>query len=202
MQTKWWLIVQKQEMTRLWVDDKMVPVTLVKVCKQEIVRYKTQEKDGYTAMVVGVDKKESNKEKGQTISYKYMCEFHVDPSLESTYTSGSTLKIDMLWESESVRVTGTSKWKGFQWVMRRYNFGWGPASHGSKFHRAWGSTGNRKPRRTIRGWKMAWHMGSDRVTLRSVPVVDIWEHEWEEYLALKWSLPGAYNGYLELSVSA
>lgn len=64
----------------------------------------------------------------------------------------------MLANAETVRVVGRSKGKGFAGVMKRHNFAGGPESHGSKFHRAGGSTGNRKPRRTIRGRKMAGHM--------------------------------------------
>ena len=63
--TKGGIVVSKQEMTKMWIDDKFVPVTLVKLLPQEIIRYKTHEKDGYVAAVVGVEKKELNKEKGQ-----------------------------------------------------------------------------------------------------------------------------------------
>ena len=67
--TKGVLVVSKQEMTKMWIDDKFVAVTLVKLLPQEIVRFKTNEKDGYVAAVVGVEKKELNKEKGQKVDY-------------------------------------------------------------------------------------------------------------------------------------
>ena len=74
-------------MTRLWQDGKMIPVTLVKVCDQEVVRYKTADNDGYDAMVVGADKKESQKEKGQKVKYGYMCEYHVDGAMSEQHTN-------------------------------------------------------------------------------------------------------------------
>ena len=193
--TKWWIIARKQEMTRLWVDDKYVPVTLLVVPEQDILQWKSEDKDWYVAVVVWAGKKELAKEKGNKVSYAYITEFRgVEQS--DDWKAGS----EQLVDAASVKVTSISKWKWFQWVMKRYNFGWWPASHGSKFHRAAWSTGNRKPRRTIKGQKMAWRMWADKVTLRSVPVVDMWTNEWETVVALKGSIPGSYNSFVKLSV--
>ena len=191
----------KQEMTRVWKDDKQVPVTLIKIENQEVIRYKTLENAWYSAVVVGLWKKEMNKEKGQKVSWKLVKEFHVDPGFAEAHPVWSLITADILSDVESVRVFSRSKGKWFQWVMKRHNFAGGPATHGSKFHRTWWSTGNRKPRRTIRGWKMAGHMGDENVTLRSVPVLDIWTNDGDTYVVMKGSIPGAYNSYVQLLVA-
>ena len=72
-------------MTKMWIDDKFVAVTLVKVLPQEIIRYKTVEKDGYVSAVIGVEKKELNKEKGQKVDYSLMTEFPVDDAFMSVH---------------------------------------------------------------------------------------------------------------------
>ena len=84
-----------------------------------------------------------------------------------------------------MRVVAISKGKGFQGGIKRHNMAGGPESHGSKFHRALGSTGNRKPRRTNKNQPMAGHMGDERKTLRSVPVVELLEVNGEKLIALK-----------------
>jgi len=195
MPNKWWIIAKKQEMTRLRIDGKQVPVTLLKLVPQEILRQKTSGKDGYSAYVLWVEKKIG---KDKKTHYKMICEFKVDDSLLETYTSWSELDASFLEDVKEVSVSGVSKGKWFQWVMKRHNFAWGPASHGSKFHRAGWSTGMRKPRRTIRWWKMAGRMWWDKITLRSVAIVDIWKYDGNVFVAMKGSIPGAYNSYVKL----
>jgi ribosomal protein L3 len=80
-------------MTKMWIGDLFVPVTLVQLMPQEIVRYKTQEKDGYVSAVVGVAKKEHNKDKGQKISYKKVQEYKVDDSFVSAHQAGCVLDL-------------------------------------------------------------------------------------------------------------
>ncbi len=193
MITKWWLLVKKQEMTRIWDGDKMIPVTLLKISPQKVLQHKTQEKDGYTALVIWADEK-----KGK---YAKKIEFKVSEDLLATYPVGTELTGDILTDVATVRVVGISKGKGFQWGMKRHNFGGWPATHGSKFHRALWSTGNRKPRRTIRGQKMAGHMGDARITLKTVPVVEVANLDGDNILMLKGSVPGAYHTYLEIIIT-
>jgi len=90
------LIVKKKEMTKMWIGDNFVPVTLVQLVPQEIVRYKTQEKDGYTSVVVGIEKKESKKEKGQKISYKKMQEYRIDDTFAGSHEAGAVLDLALL----------------------------------------------------------------------------------------------------------
>ncbi len=141
----------KQEMTKMWLDDKFVAVTLVKVLPQEIVRYKTQEKDGYVSAVVGVEKKELNKEKGQKLTYSMLTEFPVDETFVATHQAGEALDATLFDGVNSVMVVGMTKGKGFQGMVKRCNIKGGPATHGHKFTRSGGSKGNRKPRRTMKG---------------------------------------------------
>jgi len=192
---KWGILLKKQEMTRVWSDGKYIPVTLFVVPAQELVRWKTQEKDGYIAAVVGADKKDLDKEKGIKTKWWCMAEFGADAADESW-----TPSVDLLEEGLAVTVVSTSRGKGFQWVMKRHNFGWGPATHGSKFHRAGWSTGNRKPRRTIKGFKMAGRMGGDQITLKNIAVVSVWKNADETVVALKGSIPGGYNAYTKIHI--
>lgn len=111
MASKGGVVVAKQEMTKMWIDDKFVAVTLAKVLPQEIIRYKTQEKDGYSAVVVGVEKKELNKEKGQKLVYGMVTEFPVDESFASAYEAGKSFDISLLEGVSSLTVTGMSKGK-------------------------------------------------------------------------------------------
>lgn len=129
------LIVKKKEMTKMWIEDSFVPVTLVQLLPQEIVRYKTQEKDGYVSVVIGVGKKELKKEKGQKISYKKMQEYRVEDGFVSAHEVGSVLDLTLLEGITEVTVTGTSKGKGFQGMVKKFHIKGGGATHGHKFTR-------------------------------------------------------------------
>ncbi len=108
-------------MTKMWIEDNFVPVTLVQLVPQEIVRYKTQEKDGYVSAVVGVGKKELKKDKGQKIAYKKQQEYKVDDAFVSTYQAGSVLDLALLEGVNAVDVTGISKGKGFQGMVKKFH---------------------------------------------------------------------------------
>lgn len=198
--TKGGLIVKKKEMTKMWIEDAFVPVTLVQLVPQEIVRYKTQEKDGYVAAVIGVGKKELKKEKGQKIIYRKMQEYRVDDAFVSAHQAGSLLDLTLLDGISIIDVTGISKGKGFQGMVKRCGIKWWSATHGHKFTRTWWSKGNRKPRRTLKGHPHAGHMGDQQITLKNIPVIDKIEKDNESLLVLKGSLPGSYNSFLTLTI--
>ncbi len=200
MASKGGVVVAKQEMTKMWIDGKFVAVTLAKVLPQEIIRYKTQERDGYSAVVVGVEKKELNKEKGQKLVYDMVTEFPVDESFASAYEAGKSFDVSLLEGVSSLTVTGMSKGKWYQGLVKRCNIKGGPATHGHKFSRAWGSKGNRKPRRTMKWHPHAWHMGSEQLTLKKIPLLNIMEKDGARFLIVKGSLPGARNGKLKCFV--
>ncbi len=201
MKTKKWLIVKKKEMTKLWVNDRHTAVTLLEIVPQEVVRYKTSEKDWYEAAVIGVGKKELNKEKGQKLSYDLVKEFWCDDSFKDAFPAGTVLSESFLEGVQVVDITGVSKGKGFSWVMKRFNTKWWPKTHGSKFHRHVWSLGNRKPRRVQKWHPHAWHMGTETITLHNRPIVDIATLEGKPFVIVKWAVPGSYNGYISLYVS-
>ena len=200
MHTKWGLVVAKKEMTRLWIDGKMVPVTMVEVLPQKIVRYKTVEKDGYQAAVIGVGEVETKKEKGQKLAYDMQVEFDVDDAYVASHEAGSVLDLSNMDGVQTVEVKWTSKWKWYQWAMKRFHLQGGPETHGSKFHRHIWSMGNRKPRRTMKNHPHAGHMWDETITLKHVQIIDSMKRDNEQILLVKWSLPGARNGKLKFIV--
>ena len=191
MFTQWWLIVKKKEMTRVLINDKLTPVTIVSVLPQEVVRQKTDEKDWYTALVVGIKDK-----KGE--SYKKQKEFNIDPTLIASYPAGHMLNETLFDGVTVLAVQGISKGKWFAWVIKRHHMHGMPATHGHKFTRVGWSKGNRKPRRTQKWHPHAWHMGDDLVTLKKIPLLQTLRFEQETLLVLKWSIPGSYNSYIYL----
>ena len=187
----WGLLLQKQEMTQIYVDDKLTSVTLMKFIPQEIVRYKSDEKDGYVAAILRLKKKTIERKEKKITTYSKMKEFAVDQSFIDAHKEWDQLTIDLLKDVDSVNVSSISKWKGFQWVMKRFNFKGGPATHGSKFHRLPGSIGNRKPRRVNKNHPLPGHMGTDKITLKKIKVLDVYDDMW--IVVLKWSIPGSRN---------
>lgn len=196
---KAWMIVAKKEMTRVWENWKMIPITILKVLPQEVLRFKTQDKDGYDAVVVWVNKKELKKEKGQKIKYSMTTEFkNIDESFSNDYKTWVTIDLNLLEGVDAVSVRWTSKGKGFQWVMKRFHAKWWPKTHGSKFHRQIGSLGNRKPRRVQKGHPHAGRMWGDQVTLKNIQIIDKITQDNEQLLLLKGSIPGSYNGLVKI----
>lgn len=197
------LIVSKKEMTKLWVGDAFVAVTLVKVLPQEIIRYKDVTKDWYLAVVLGVDKKASKKTKKWTekIDYAMVTEMKVDDEFVKNNEAGKVLDSALLEWIKEVTVVWVSKGKGFQGVIKRHHSHGMPATHGHKFTRVWWSKGNRKPRRTQKWHPHAGHMWDARITLKNISVLDSFKKDNDQLLVLKWSLPGAYNGTLKILLS-
>ena len=196
---KAWIIVAKKEMTRVWDDWKMIPVTIVKIFPQEVLRFKTQEKDGYDAVVVWVNKKELKKDKWMKVKYSMTTEFkNIDESFLNNYKPWTTIDINLLEGVEEVSVRWTSKGKGFQWVMKRFHTKWGPKTHGSKFHRQIWSLGNRKPRRVQKWHPHAGRMWGEQTTLKNIKFINKITQGNEQLLLLKGSIPGSYNWYIKI----
>ena len=134
------ILGKKLEMTRVIHNGAFTPVTLIRVPTLDVAQVKTIETDGYSAVVIRMTD-------GKKVT---MREFDLDGVLASV-VKGDVLSLDIFESITEVTVSGISKGKGFQGAMKRWNFSGGPASHGSKFHRALGSIGKRKPRRTKQG---------------------------------------------------
>ena len=190
MLNKGGFLCTKQDMTELLVDGKKIPVTLLKFLDQEIIRLKTTEKDGYNAIVVGAGKTE----KDWNVEYKYIKEFKVDNV--DNYNVGDKITMDVLSDVALVTLKGKTKGKGFQWVVKRFGFAGGPATHGSKFHRhPWG-IGNRKPRRVNKNHPLPGHMGDENMTLKNVSIIATHNIDGEDIVVVKGSVPGSRNSLL------
>lgn len=200
MNTKWGLVVSKKEMTRLWIDWKMTPVTIVEILPQKILRYKLADKDWYTAAVVWVEETDLKKEKWHKKTYAMMTEFKVDEWFVSAHEAGSVLDNWLLEGIGMVTVRGLSKGKGYQWAIKRFHLQWWPKTHGSKFHRHVGSMGNRKPRRTMKNHPHAGHMGDEITTLKKISILDHISRDGEQLLTIKGSLPGTKNWLLKFII--
>lgn len=197
-----WILARKVEMTRVIKGNKFVPVTILEFPTMKVVGYKTLEKDGYEAMVVGiVDSKNpvTLKKDKTTLSkneFSTIREFAVAAGDTEKYAVGSDITLDILDGVETVELNSISKGKGFAGAMKRHNFSGGPASHGSKFHRALGSIGNRKPVRTHKGKKMHGHMGVDLITLKNIPVEIV--NKDANIIGLRGPVPGARNSLVSI----
>jgi large subunit ribosomal protein L3 len=175
------VIAQKVGMTRVYNDaGEHVPVTVLRMENCQVVAHRTQEKNGYTALQLGVGlAKVKNTPKAmrghfataQVEPKAKVAEFRVSP--ENLVDVGAELTAEHFVPGQKVDVTGTSIGKGFQGVMKRHNFGGGRATHGNSLsHRAHGSTGqNQDPGKVFKGKKMAGHMGDVRVTTQNLEVV-------------------------------
>ena len=159
---------------------KLIPVTVIEVEPNVVTQIKTKETDGYEAIqLAAFDKREklANKpeqghlKKANTTPKRFLREIRgVDVA---NYSLGSEVKADIFAEGEMVDVTGTSKGKGFQGVIKRWNQSRGPMGHGSQYHRGVGSLGTLLPMRVIPGKKMPGHMGSEQVTIQNLEVVQV-----------------------------
>ena len=197
------LLARKIEMTRVIKGDKFVPVTLLELPTMQVIGYKTVEKDGYSAIIVGIVWKEESKlasgKKNLSVkNFSEVREFPIEQWEENAKEAGSEIGFADLEGVESVRVSGISKGRWFAGAMKRHNFhGW-PAGHGSKFHRALGSIGNRKPTRTHKGKKMHGHYGVDKVTLRDVPLELV--NQAAGIIGVRGPIPGARNSLVEIYI--
>ena len=175
------LIAQKVGMTRIFTDaGEHIPVTVLKLDQCQVVAHRTMEKNGYTALQLGIGrakvKNVSKAERGrfavvQVEPKRKLAEFRV--SEDALMPVGAEITADHFVPGQFVDVTGTTTGKGFAGAMKRWNFGGLRASHGvSISHRSHGSTGGRQdPGKTFKNKKMAGHLGVERVTTQNLRVV-------------------------------
>ena len=198
------VIAQKLGMTRIYTETgEHVPVTVLKVENCQVVAQRTVEKNGYTALQLGVGKAKvknvSQPMRGHFAVAKVepkrkVAEFRV--SADNMIDVGAELTADHYVAGQHVDVVGTSIGKGFAGAMKRHNFGGGRATHGNSIsHRAHGSTGQcQDPGKVFKGKKMAGHMGSTRVTTQNLKVV---KTDAERGLILvQGAVPGSKGGWI------
>lgn len=197
-----WILAKKLEMTRIVKWDKFIPITLLEIPTMKIVWFKTMEKDWYEAMIVGILwlKAEWSLKKWKTTlsknDFSVIKEFPIEDADKEKFKVGEEINLDSLDGVEKVNIVGKSKWKWFAWAMKKHNFhGW-PAGHGSKFHRALGSIGNRKPTKVHKGKKMHGHYGDIVVNIKKVPVELI--NKDIKVIGVKGAVPGARNSLVNI----
>jgi large subunit ribosomal protein L3 len=198
------VIARKLGMTRLFAEDGThVPVTVLLLDEVQVVAHRTAEKDGYTAVQLGIGRaKAKNTPKGLR---GHFAKAKVEPkaklvefraAAEALPAIGATLSPEHFVKGQKVDVTGTTKGKGFAGAMKRWNFRGLEASHGvSVSHRSHGSTGNRQdPGKTFKNKKMAGHLGVERVTTQNLEVAAI--DSARSLLMVKGAVPGPKGGYV------
>ncbi len=196
----------KVGMTQIFDENGLVvPVTVIKAGPCYVTQIKTKEKDGYNAVQLAFyDAKEKRVtkplkghfEKAGVSPKRFLVEF--DFGEEHGLNVGDQVNVDILKEGTQVKVSGTSKGKGFQGVVKRHHFNGGPKTHGqSDRWRAPGSLGQSSyPSRVFKGLRMAGRMGGKRTTLKNVKVVKVDAEN--NLLFLKGAVPGSRNSLVEI----
>jgi len=193
------LLAKKVGMTQVFDEaGNMIPVTVMSVAPNVVIAKKTEEKDHYNAVVIGVgDAKKSRVTKPYAGQFpenippkKRLQEFR---DFEKDPAVGDTLGVETLEGVRYVDVSGVSKGKGFQGVVKRYGFGGGRKTHGSKFHREPGSTGQSTyPHRTFKNTKLPGRMGREKVTVLSLRVEKLDAEK--QLILVRGSVPGSNGG--------
>lgn len=201
------IIARKIGMTRLWKDDKVVPVTVLKAGPCYVVQKKTVEKDGYNAVKIGFEEISEERvtkpilgifKKAGLKPMRVLKEFRVEDV--DKYNVGQEITVSIFHEGDKIDITGWSKGRGFAGAMRRWGFRGGPKTHGAKFHRELGSVGQHtEPARIFKGKKMPGRYGNERITILNSEVVKVDAEN--HLLAVKGGVPGA-RGSLVLIRSA
>lgn len=197
------LIGKKIGMTQVFDDDgTVVPVTVIQVEPNVVVGQRTAERDGYDAVVVGAfdakDKRVTKPVRGQfpegVAPKRYVREFR---GFEMECSVGDSLTVEAFENTAFVDVSGISKGKGYQGVMRRHGFSGGRKTHGSKFKRGLGATGMAAtPSRIQKGTKMPGRMGGERATVQNLRVLRVDSER--NALLVSGAVPGRRDGYVEI----
>lgn len=189
------LIGKKVGMTQVFdAQGKLIPVTVIKVEDNVVIANRTDDKNGYSAAVVATGEiKKSQTTKPYAGQFKDVCEpkkvVMEMRDFDNEVNVGDKLGVDLFKEVAYVDVTGVSKGKGYQGGMKRYGFGGGRKTHGSKFHRDLGGTAmSSTPAHTFKGHKMAGHMGNEQVTVQNLKLVAV-DSEMQ-VLMVKGAIPG------------
>jgi len=192
------LMAKKLGMTQVFDETgNLVPVTVVRIEPNFVIAQRTEEKDGYNAVLLGVDEVK----KGASKPYAGQFPENITPKktlrefrdFEKEVTQGESLGAEIFEGVRYVDVIGVSKGKGFQGVVRRWGFGGGRKTHGSKFHREPGSTGqNTYPHRTFKNRKLPGRMGRERVTTLSLRVIKVDAEK--QLMLIQGAVPGVNKG--------
>ena len=202
------ILGRKLGMTQVWDDDdNVVPVTVVLAGPCTVSQVKTKETDGYEAIQIGfgdIKAKKVNKPmkghfaKAGVEPMRYLREVRVEDA--SQYKTGDQVTVADFADVTAVDVTGTSKGKGFQGTIKRWNFHRGPMTHGSRNQRKPGSIGQcAYPARVRKGLHMAGHMGDERVTVKNLKLVRVDTDQ--NLLLIKGAVPGGKNALVQVRMA-
>jgi large subunit ribosomal protein L3 len=198
------LVGRKSGMTRVFTETgTSIPVTVLEITPNRVTQLKAEETDGYSAVqVTAGSRKASHVNKAEAGHYAKagveagsgLWEFRASTAELAGIELGAELTVERFAEGQLVDVTGTSKGKGFQGVIKRYNFRMQDATHGNSLsHRAPGSIGqNQTPGRVWKGKKMAGHMGAEQVTTQNLEVIRVDADN--NLMLIKGAIPGATGG--------
>ncbi len=197
------IVGRKLGMTHVFSEDgKTIPVTVIEAGPCNVIQVKTLEKDGYEAVKVGFSEIRKEKKVNKPMAgvfkkvgakpHRVIREFKM-----ANLKVGDVVTVGAFNKGDTVKVSGVSKGKGFQGVMKRHNFAGGPGSHGSMFNRAPGSIGASSfPSRVWKNKGLPGHMGSERITVKNLRVVDVRPDQ--NLLLVRGAVPGATGTYLEI----
>ncbi|MBI3989437.1 MAG: 50S ribosomal protein L3 [candidate division NC10 bacterium] len=182
---------------------RAVPVTIIEAGPCPIVQRRTKEMDGYEALQLGFMTERKRRqikkpmkghfERAKVPYLRHLQEIRIEG--DGTYQVGQVLTVELFSEGEYIKVTGTSKGKGFQGGMKRHGWRGGPASHGAMFHRKPGSIGASSfPSRVLPGHRMPGRMGGDRVTVKGLRIIKVIPER--NLLVVKGAVPGPPGGIL------
>ena len=200
------LVGRKCGMTRIFTDAGVsVPVTVIEVDPNRITQIKTLETDGYQAIQITTgERRESrvtNAQKGHfakagVAAGRLVQEFRATEADLEGREVGGTIGVDMFTVGQVVDVTGQSKGKGFQGVIKRHGQSRGPMAHGSRYHRRPGSMGPVAPNRVFKGKNLAGRMGGNRVTIQNLEVVQVVPEK--NVILIKGNVPGAKKSLITI----
>lgn len=196
------ILGKKLGMTQVFVaDGRRIPVTVVEAGPCTVLQKKTESIDGYNALQVGFSEKKTHRVNKPMMGHfkkadqgAFACLRELDADNVDDYQVGDQITCDAVFKAgDIVDVTGTSKGKGFQGVIKRWGFSGGRATHGSHFHRAPGSIGmSAWPARVHKGKKMPGQMGNARVTMQNLEIVEVRPEQ--NIILVKGAIPGANQG--------
>lgn len=201
------ILGKKLGMTQVFTaEGNVIPVTVIEAGPCVVLQKKDQENDGYEAVQIGFSDKKASRatkpevghaKKADSTPKRYVRE--IRGINISEYEVGQQLKADLFAAGEFVDVTGISKGKGFQGVIKRWNQTRGPMSHGSRYHRGPGSMGSIQANRVPKGKRLPGHMGNETVTIQNLEIVRVDAER--NVLLVKGSIPGPKNSFVKVKLT-
>ncbi|MDP3093483.1 MAG: 50S ribosomal protein L3 [bacterium] len=195
------ILGKKIDMTQIFDEGKVVPVTLIEAGPCQILQVKSRDKDGYSSFQLGFEKITKAKKIKKTMKgkeFRHIREFRVPEAEIKNYKTGDSLEAGIFSEGDKVRVSGISKGKGTAGAVKMWGFkGRLSATHGTKHElRTLGSTGSSGAGRVVKGRKMPGRMGAERVTVKNLKIVKIDKEN--NIIAVKGAVPGRRGTLLEI----